>query len=145
MFKGGNQVKPSDNNSPDRLNRIVEGTEVRGNIRTESNIRIDGVLHGNLETHGRLVIGASGVIKGEIVCQDADVEGSIEGDIRISNLLALRSTAHVSGNITTGKIVIENGAEFDGNCKMSNGKNVSELSKDIPEVSVKEEEPSVVY
>lgn len=144
MFKGGNQVKPADNNSPDRLNRIVEGTEVRGNIRTESNIRIDGVLHGNLETHGRVVIGATGLIKGEIVCMDADVEGSIEGDIRISNLLCLRSTASVTGNITTGKIVIENGADFDGNCKMSNGKNVSDLAKDLPEVEVNQEE-TVVY
>lgn len=137
-------MKPADNNSPDRLNRIVEGTEVRGNIRTESNIRIDGVLHGNLETHGRVVIGATGLIKGEIVCMDADVEGSIEGDIRISNLLCLRSTASVTGNITTGKIVIENGADFDGNCKMSNGKNVSDLAKDLPEVEVNQEE-TVVY
>lgn len=145
MFKGGNTVKPADNNSPDRLNRIVEGTEVRGNIRTESNIRIDGVLHGNLETHGRVVIGSTGFIKGEVVCMDADIEGNIEGNIRISNQLCLRATAKVTGNITTGKIVIENGAEFDGNCKMSNGKNVSELAKDIPEVNVEEEEPSVVY
>ncbi len=145
MFKNGNQVKPSDNNSPDRLNRIVEGTEVRGNIKTESNIRIDGVLYGNLETRGRLVIGPAGLIKGEIVCMDADVEGSIEGNIRIANLLALRSTAKIQGNIQTGKIVVENGAEFDGNCKMSNGKDVSELSKDLPENNITEEEPSVVY
>lgn len=144
MFKGGNQVKPSDNNSPDRLNRIVEGTEVTGNIKTDSNIRIDGVLNGNLETRGRVVIGPSGFIKGEIVCENADIEGTIEGNIRISNLLALRATAKVQGNITTGKIVIENGADFDGNCKMANGKGIEDLAKDLPEAAV-EEEPSVVY
>ncbi|MEZ4936160.1 MAG: polymer-forming cytoskeletal protein [Crocinitomicaceae bacterium] len=144
MFKGGNQIKPSDNNSPDRLNRIVEGTEVTGNVKTESNIRIDGILNGNLYTSGRLVIGPSGFIKGEIVCSDADVEGTIEGNIKVSNILTLRSTAKVLGNISTGKIVIENGADFDGNCRMSNGSNVSELAKDLPEVTV-EEETSVVY
>ncbi|MCB0477335.1 MAG: polymer-forming cytoskeletal protein [Crocinitomicaceae bacterium] len=144
MFKGGNQVKPSDNNSPDRLNRIVEGTEVTGNIKTESNIRIDGILNGNLHTSGRLVIGPSGFIKGEITCGNADVEGTIEGNIHVSNILTLRSSAKVQGNIVTGKIVIENGADFDGNCRMANGKDVSELAKDLPELET-EEEPSVVY
>ena len=72
-------AKQSDTSSPDKLNRIVEGTKMEGTFRSESNIRIDGSLKGNVETKGRLVIGPHGVINGEITCQNAEVEGKIKG------------------------------------------------------------------
>ena len=119
MFKG-NQTSASNvnMNSPERLNRIVEGTAIEGEINSESNIRIDGTVIGTITTKGRLVVGPKGTIKGDIVCQNADIEGSIDGVIKVEELLSLKSTAKLHGDIITGKLSIEPGAEFTGTCGM---------------------------
>lgn len=106
--------------SPDRLNVIVEGSKIIGDFIAESNVRIDGEIQGNVSSSAKIVIGRTGVINGNLVCADSDVEGRIEGVLKVENLLTLRSTAKVTGEITTAKIQIEEGAEFSGNCKMSN-------------------------
>lgn len=110
--------KAAEINSPDRLNRIVEGTEIIGDIIADSNIRIDGRLKGTITTKGRLVIGATGSIEGEISCENADVEGSFVGKITVNQLLSLKSTAKLNGDITTAKLAIEPGATFSGSCSM---------------------------
>lgn len=117
--------KTAEINSPDRLNRIVEGTEIVGDIKADSNIRIDGKLKGTITTKGRLVIGATGSIEGEIVCENADIEGSFVGKIVVNQLLSLKSTARLTGDITTSKLAIEPGATFSGTCSMGG------LMKDI--------------
>jgi cytoskeletal protein CcmA (bactofilin family) len=109
-----------DSSSPDRLNVIVEGSKIVGDFIAESNVRIDGEIQGNVSSSAKVVVGKTGVIIGNLVCADSDVEGQIEGMLKIENLLSLRSTAKVTGEITTAKIQIEEGAEFSGNCKMSN-------------------------
>ncbi len=106
--------------SPDRLNVIVEGSKIIGDFIAESNVRIDGEIQGNVSSSSKIVIGQSGLIKGNLVCSDADVEGRIEGLLKVEGLLTLRSNAKVTGEITTAKIQIEEGAEFSGQCKMSN-------------------------
>lgn len=106
--------------SPDRLNVIVEGSKIVGDFIAESNVRIDGEIQGNVSSSAKIVIGRTGIINGNLVCADSDVEGKIEGVLKVENLLTLRSTAKVTGEITTAKIQIEEGAEFSGNCKMSN-------------------------
>ncbi len=106
--------------SPDRLNVIVEGSKIVGDFIAESNVRIDGEIQGNVSSSAKIVIGPSGYIKGNLMCADADVEGRIEGILKVENLLSLRSKARVTGEITTAKIQIEEGAEFSGQCKMSN-------------------------
>lgn len=111
--------------SPDRLNVIVEGSKIVGDFIAESNVRIDGEIQGNVTSSAKIVIGQSGYIKGNLVCADADVEGRIEGILKVENLLTLRSKARVSGEITTSKIQIEEGAEFSGQCKMSNFSSIS--------------------
>ncbi|MFZ5553938.1 MAG: bactofilin family protein [Bacteroidota bacterium] len=110
--------KPMDVNSPDRLNRIVEGTSIEGDIKSDSNIRIDGRLKGTINTKGRLVIGPSGSIEGEIICENADVEGSFVGKISVNQLLSLKATAKLTGDITANKLAIEPGASFSGTCSM---------------------------
>lgn len=117
MFKGSSS-KTETVNSPDKLNRLVEGTSVRGDIKTDSNFRLDGELVGTLNTLGKLVVGPSGKIEGEIVCGNADIEGEVVGNIKVEGLLFLKSTARINGNISAQKIGIENGAEFNGNCFM---------------------------
>jgi len=105
-------------NSPERLNRIVEGTSIEGIITSESNIRIDGIVKGTISTKGRLVVGTTGVIEGDVICQNADIEGQIKGTMKIGELLSLKSTAKIEGNVKTGKLSIEPGAIFAVTCSM---------------------------
>ena len=74
MFKGGNG-KTDVINSPDKLNRLVEGTFIKGDIKADSNFRLDGILIGSLDTLGKLVVGPTGKIEGDIKCSNADIEG----------------------------------------------------------------------
>jgi cytoskeletal protein CcmA (bactofilin family) len=117
--------KQPENNSPDKLNRIVEGTEIIGDIKSDSNIRIDGKLKGNVLIKGRLVIGNNGTIEGQIHCENADIEGNFTGKITVNQLLTLKSSAKLTGDVITGKLAIEPGAEFSGTCKMGNNKDHS--------------------
>lgn len=127
MFKGNQPSSPAlrtvENNSPDRLNRIVDGTSIEGDIKSDSNIRIDGRVIGNIVTTGRLVIGATGHIEGEITCQNADIEGVFKGKISVQELLSLKSLAKLTGDIITDKLAIEPGASFSGSCTMGGTKN----------------------
>ncbi len=106
--------------SPDRLNVIVEGSKVIGDMMTQSNLRIDGEVIGNVTSAAKVVIGKSGSIKGDLICGEGDVEGSVVGTIKVESLLTLRSTASIQGELTTAKLQMEEGAQFSGNCKMSN-------------------------
>lgn len=118
--------RPTESNSPDRLNRIVEGTAIQGDIKSDSNIRIDGKVVGNITTAGRLVIGASGHIEGEILCQNADVEGFFNGKITVQEQLSLKSTARLTGDIIANKLAIEPGASFTGSCSMAGNRAASQ-------------------
>lgn len=104
--------------SPDKLNRLVEGTKINGDIQTDSNIRIDGEIIGNVNCSGKVVIGETGLIKGNLNCSEADIEGNIEGDLNVDSLLVLHEKSKISGNIHTSKIEIHQGAIFLGNCDM---------------------------
>jgi cytoskeletal protein CcmA (bactofilin family) len=115
MFKGGNG-KEDVTNSPDKLNRIVEGTFIKGDIKADSNFRIEGVLEGSLNTLGKLVIGPTGKIVGEVKCSNADIEGELIGTIIVDGLLNIKSTAKIEGNITTNQIGMEVGCSFSGVC-----------------------------
>ena len=108
------------NDSPDRVNVIVEGSKIIGDFIAESNVRIDGEIQGNVSSSAKVVIGQTGIISGNLICSDADIEGKVDGTIKVEGLLSLRSNAKIVGEITTGKIQIEEGAQFSGQCKMSN-------------------------
>lgn len=104
------------------VNLISSATNVTGDINTESDIRIDGTLIGNLVTLGRLIIGANGTIEGDIKCKSAEIEGKMKGKIIIDELLSLKSTSSFTGDITTSQLLIEPGAVFQGNCQMIKNK-----------------------
>lgn len=106
------------NQSPERLNRIVEGTAIEGDIKSDSNIRIDGYVKGTISVKGRLVLGPTGKIDGNVYCKNADLEGKLNGIIEVDELLSLKNTAKLQGEISTNKLSIEPGAIFSGNCKM---------------------------
>lgn len=131
MFKSKSDkqmAKQSDYSSPDKLNRIVEGTHIEGTVKSDSNIRIDGEVKGNILTKGRVVIGPKGKILGEITCQNAEIEGVVEGKIMVEDLLSLKSSAKLDGEIFTAKLAIDPGATFTGSCHM--GSKVKQISND---------------
>ncbi|MEW6467793.1 MAG: polymer-forming cytoskeletal protein [Bacteroidota bacterium] len=105
-------------NDSGSVNIIGAGTSIIGDITTNGDIRIDGSLNGTLIVKGKLVLGPTGVIEGEIGCQNADISGTIKGKINVSELLSLKSTAKTNGDIITNKLSIEPGANFSGSCSM---------------------------
>lgn len=103
---------------PTSVNMINTGTEIKGDILSGGDIRFDGILSGNLITEGKVVIGDTGHVKGEIRCKNSDIAGEIEGKIFVSDLLSLKSTAKVLGDIQAGKLSIEPGCIFTGTCTL---------------------------
>jgi cytoskeletal protein CcmA (bactofilin family) len=108
-------------NEPDNttINLISAGTDIFGDVKSSGDIRIDGSLTGNLNTKGKVVIGPTGKVKGEVICKNSEVAGVIEGRIIVGQLLNLKASCKINGDIITSKLSIEPGALFTGNCKMS--------------------------
>ena len=100
------------------INIIRKGTEIKGEIKCVGDIRIDGTLSGKIYSDGKIVVGQTGVIEGEISCNNADISGSINANINVKELLLLKSSANIIGDIKTGKLSVEPGANFTGACNM---------------------------
>ncbi len=105
------------------INSIATGTDIEGNIQAKGDVRIDGTLTGNLDLKGRLVVGKTGVIKGEITCSNCDIQGKISGKISVREQLSLKPSAVVEGEVFAKKLLIEPGAEFNVVCKMNDKNN----------------------
>ena len=115
-----NMAKSTESGISGKLNQLVEGTEVKGDIVSDSNFRVDGKLIGSMNIKGKLVLGSTGYIEGNVSCKDAEVEGIFKGEIKVESFLSLKSTAKIIGEIETQRIAVEPGAEFTGNCTMAN-------------------------
>lgn len=100
------------------INLIGLGTQIIGDIISAGDVRIDGTLNGNIKLNGRLVVGPNGKIEGNVICQNADISGEIKGTVEVVEMLALKATAKILGDIVTGKLSIEPGAVFTGSCNM---------------------------
>jgi len=116
MISSKNRLKTL--NRMDNINRIVEGTVVEGTIRSESNLRIDGGFTGELITKGRLVVGPKGKVQGTVHCLCCDVEGVLEGEVTVLELLAMKSTSTVQGDLYYGQLSVEAGAKALGTFRM---------------------------
>ncbi len=101
------------------VNLISQGTEIKGDIISTGDIRIDGALVGTLNTKGKVVVGPTGKITGEIICKSSEISGYIEGKISIAQILNLKASSKIMGDIETVKLSIEPGAIFTGKCKMT--------------------------
>ena len=100
------------------VSRISEGTAVVGDITTSNDIRIDGRVNGKIYSEGRVVVGDHAVVEGTVVCSNLDLWGSVEGEIFVKDLLSLKGTAVVKGNLHIRKLQVEIGASLNGTCKM---------------------------
>jgi cytoskeletal protein CcmA (bactofilin family) len=101
-------------------NTIGKGTTVEGNIETYGNLRVDGRVVGNIVTKSKLVLGQTSQVEGNILAQNAEVLGEIKGKIEVSDLLILKPSSVIRGDILTSKLIVETGATFNGGCKMGN-------------------------
>jgi cytoskeletal protein CcmA (bactofilin family) len=101
-----------------KTNRIVEGTIIHGDINSPSDFRLDGHLIGNFQSKGKIVIGPTGSVKGDIICKNADIEGKFDGKIQVQEILSVKSKAHINGDVVCGKLSVEPGAEFSASCMM---------------------------
>ena len=98
---------------------VSAGTTVNGDLRSENDLRVDGTIQGNVFCSAKIIIGASGVVEGNIECVQADISGRIVGDIDARELLQLHDKCQVEGNIKAGKLQVEPTAIFNGRCQMS--------------------------
>ena len=114
--KDKNMARASENSGV--VNLIGVGTTILGDITSSGDIRVDGTLKGSINTKGKVVVGSTGIVEGDVVCQNADISGELKAKISVSELLALKSTAKLDGDIVTNKLAIEPGATFSGSCSM---------------------------
>lgn len=117
MFTNNNDtVKKTDPSSA--INMIGAGTVITGDIKSKGDIRVDGSLNGSIDTEGKVVVGQGGIVEGDVICKDADIAGVLKAKISVSQLLSLKSSAKLNGDIITNKLSIEPGASFTGSCSM---------------------------
>ena len=113
MFsKSNSDMSRANEKSSSAVNAIGQGSTIKGDIITEGDLRIDGSLIGTINTKGRLVLGETGIVEGEVVCQNALIAGTVKARIQVTELLSLKATA------ITNKLSIEPGANFTGSCSM---------------------------
>jgi cytoskeletal protein CcmA (bactofilin family) len=119
MFNKKEEKKVSSNtNQSPSLNMISEGTSLKGNIKSSSDIRVAGTIEGEAISKGKIIVISSGKIEGNVKAADADIAGRIEGEVRVSSKLILRQTAIIDGTIFTKSLIVEEGALINGSCKM---------------------------
>ncbi len=100
------------------LNSIVHGTKVEGTLHANSDIRIDGEVKGKLICTGKIIVGTQGKVDGEISCENAVIEGTIIGNFKVKELLNVRETGRIEGDINYGKINVQSGGVIMGTCNM---------------------------
>ena len=108
-------MEPENTNS---INIITSGTVIKGDVTASGDFRLDGTLEGNIQLNGKLVIGDSGVVNGNVLCMNANIIGTVNGNLSVKELLSLHTTARVRGDILINKLSIEPGATFSGKCRM---------------------------
>ena len=99
------------------VSRISAGTVIKGEIQSPYDLRIDGTFEGKIQTKGRVVIGESAIIKGNIICENIDLWGVVEGDLFVKDTLALKEGCKMNGNINISRLAVELGATFNGTCR----------------------------
>jgi len=114
------------------VNMIGKGTSIKGDIKSDGDFRVDGMLHGSIQSNGKIVVGVSGSIEGDIICQNADFSGQVKATIRVKELLSLKATCKLTGDVYTGKLAIEPGAKFSGTCNMDD-EEPARVPKENPE------------
>lgn len=118
--KNTGKTPQSSAKTPNNFNYLVEGSSFEGKVKSRSDFRIDGYFNGTLECSSKVVIGSDGNFEGEIICENAVVEGKFSGIIKVTSLLTVKDKATIIGDVTTGKLMVQEGAHFHVTCAMGN-------------------------
>jgi cytoskeletal protein CcmA (bactofilin family) len=121
MFSENKKKARTTTGSSAQQNRIIQGTKIIGTIVSEGGLRIDGEVEGEVKTAGKVVLGSTGVINGTLTCSSADFEGNFKGKLTVDEMLTLRSTSQVEGEVFINKLTVEPGAMFNATCTMGSG------------------------
>ncbi|MFO8099168.1 MAG: polymer-forming cytoskeletal protein [Salinibacter sp.] len=115
----------------DQVNLVGEGTVLEGTLRAENDVRTSGRIIGTLRVRGKAIVADGGAVEGEIYAVNADIAGHVEGEIHVEERLVLKSSAQVDGRIETDRLVVEEGAQFTGECKMDGSVSVDDDAPDV--------------
>lgn len=127
MFGMKKEEKPNKSLTVDSL--IGEEIEIIGNVKGSGNIRIDGIIEGDVNYNGSITLGETGKVKGNIICEDIIIAGEINGNVNAKDKLTLLPTGNLTGDMEVETLVIHEKANFEGNCKMvSTPNNIKELN-----------------
>ena len=136
-FFGNNNTTTNNTTKTQEIDKMSSGTTnigkgatLSGNVETFGNVRIDGKLMGDIHSKSKVATGNESLVEGSVYAQNAEIEGEIRGKLEIIELLVLKSTAVINGDIVAGKIVVEAGALFNGACRMGD---VAKINKDKEE------------
>lgn len=105
-------------NPSSNMTNISKGTIVDGQMRVEGDVKIDGIIKGTVTSKGKVVLSSIGKVEGDIICQNSEISGYVTGKLKIADVLMLKGNAVIDGDINTGKLMIEAGVKFNGNCTM---------------------------
>ncbi len=97
---------------------IDKDTELIGDIKFKENFRIDGTFKGKILSGGGLIIGETGEVEADIDVVHVAVNGRVKGSIKAKEKIEIFSRGRVIGSVTAPKLVIEDGAFFQGSCQM---------------------------
>ena len=111
-------LKKSSEPTATNVNLIAEGTVFEGTLRAESEVRVSGRLVGEIHVKGRVVVAQEGVVEGKITATEVDISGRVQGDLHVEECLTLRSRAQVEGTVETARLIVEEGAQLNGACRM---------------------------
>lgn len=110
-------------------NALIQGTLIKGDVFAEGDFRIDGVIEGNIDCKGKVVVGAKGETRGKILCENAELHGKVDGTVEALNNVSLKQTSVFHGEMITKSLDIEPGATFNGTCKMTKNEHGHEKKK----------------
>lgn len=132
MFTGNKSKSEEIDQKGGSINLIGAGTEITGNILTKGDLRIDGQISGDVNSKAKIVLGSGGQVNGDVTCQTAEISGLVNGNLSASETLFLKTSARIKGDISASKLVVENGAIFNGHCHVGAGFTNPEITNAKP-------------
>lgn len=135
-------AKPEQTVNVNSISRISVGTVIKGEVISPNDIRIDGTFEGKVTSKGRVVLGESAVVKGDIICANVDLWGKVEGNIYVKDTLSLKEGCTVNGNLHVRRLAVELGATFNGSCQTITEAEFDKLSGATPQQSAKSAQQS---
>ncbi len=134
-FSITNKKNMQQSRDSNKIDIVEKTTKIVGDITSQADFRIDGNLEGTINTTGKVVVGEEGMVSGKVTCSNSDIAGFVKGTIDVSGILSLKSSARIEGDVLTGKLAIESGANVDANISMKGAKKMKALNSNETQTS----------